>query len=91
MGDRGIVDMGIRRGATVEEAVMNVRRRRRHRAGILNEIEANITELKDKLCPSTEGMSMWRRGSGYKASFSTNETWRFLRVNFTQCSWSRSV
>ncbi|XP_013633236.1 PREDICTED: uncharacterized protein LOC106338914 [Brassica oleracea var. oleracea] len=83
--------MGIRRGATVEEAVMNVRRRRRHRADILNEIEADITELKENLCPSTEDRSMWRRGSGYKTSFSTNETWRILRVNYTQCSWSRSV
>lgn len=91
LGDRGIIDMGIRRGETVEEAVMNVRKRRMHHAGILNEIEADITELKDKHCPSTEDMSMWRRGSGYKASFSTNETWRLLRVNFTQCSWSRSV
>ena len=34
--------MGIRRGATVEEAVLNIRRRRRHRADILNDIEAEL-------------------------------------------------
>lgn len=42
LGDRGIIDMGIRRGATVEEAVLNIRRRRRHRADILNDIEAEL-------------------------------------------------
>lgn len=31
LGDRGVIDMGIRRGATVEEALLSDGRRRRHR------------------------------------------------------------
>ena len=42
LDDRGIIDMGIRRGATVEEAVLNIRRRRRHRTDILNDIKAEL-------------------------------------------------
>lgn len=34
---------------------------------------------------------MWRMESGYKTCFSTNETWRILRVKYAQFSWSRSV
>lgn len=39
LGDRGVIDMGVKKYATVEEAVLCVRRRRRHRVRILNEIE----------------------------------------------------
>ena len=38
LGDRGIIDMGIKREATVEEAVISARRRKRHRTLELNEI-----------------------------------------------------
>ena len=31
LGERGIIDMGIKRGAMIEEAFSNTRRRRRHR------------------------------------------------------------
>ena len=39
LGARGIIDMGVGKEATVEDAVLNTRRRRRHRTEILNEIE----------------------------------------------------
>ncbi|KAL0805465.1 hypothetical protein Bca101_097956 [Brassica carinata] len=46
LGERGMVDMGINRSATVEEALQSVRRRRRHRASLLNDIEADLILVK---------------------------------------------
>lgn len=34
---------------------------------------------------------MWRRESGFKTKFSTNETWRLLRDKSNHCGWARSV
>ena len=45
LGERGIVDMGISREATVEEA-LRVTRRRRHRSQLLNNIEADLVTAK---------------------------------------------
>lgn len=53
LGARGFIDMGIRREATVEEAVFNPRRRRRHRVEILNSIEEELRSLHEKLCDAT--------------------------------------
>ena len=49
LGEHGIIAMGIRRDATVEEDVMSRRRRRRHRTEALNEVEAVMTEVKEKM------------------------------------------
>ena len=38
-GDRGIIDLGIKREATIEEVCLGNRRRRRHRTELLNDIE----------------------------------------------------
>lgn len=46
--------MGIRRGATVKEAVLSDRRRRRNRLEMLNDIEADLTVLKEQICDSME-------------------------------------
>lgn len=46
LGERGIIDMGIIREATVEEAVLSTRRRRRHRTEELNDIEAELLGIK---------------------------------------------
>lgn len=40
LGDRGMIAMGIRKEATIEKAVMRVRRRRKHREELLNDVEA---------------------------------------------------
>ena len=48
LGDRGVIDMGVRKEATLEEAVRCVRRRRKHRNVILNEIEAEAGNGEDE-------------------------------------------
>lgn len=42
LGDCGIVDLGVGKRATVEEAVLSSRRRRRHGTCILNKIEDEL-------------------------------------------------
>lgn len=77
--------------ATVEEAILNPRRRRRHRAGLLNDIESLLTIIEQKLCSVKEDVSLWRRKSGFKQKFSTHETWMLLRETKSQCTWARGI
>ena len=74
LGARGFIDMGVRKNATVEDAVLYGRRRRRHRLSILNDIEDKLDTIRSN--PSLEGIdrSLWRRDSAYKLEFSTQET-----------------
>lgn len=67
LGDRGIIDMGISRDASVEEAVLCSRRRRRHRTNILKDIEFELSSI--SLNSEEEDISLWRRSSGYKQIF----------------------
>lgn len=48
LGTRGVIDLGIRREATVEEVLQKERRRRRHRSVILNEIGKELEHIKEK-------------------------------------------
>ena len=48
LGDRGIIDLGIRREATVEGALHTNRRRKRHRRVLLNDIEKELEVIKAK-------------------------------------------
>lgn len=91
LGARGYIDMGIRREATVEEAMFCFRRRRRHRVVILNEIEEELREIKDRVCIDMEDISQWRRESGYKNGFSTRETWKQIREEKEKCTWTQGV
>ncbi|XP_056843331.1 uncharacterized protein LOC108808454 [Raphanus sativus] len=91
LGDRGITDMGLCKNATVEEAVLQVRRRRRHRSIVLNEIEEEINFIKNNFNSEKEDTSLWRRDSGYKKDFSTQETWNQLRDKKTLCEWALEV
>lgn len=36
-------------------------------------------------------VSTWRRKSGFKANFSTHETWMILRETYVECSWTRGI
>lgn len=91
LGDRGVIDMGVNRNATVEEAVMNLRRRRRHRMRVLNEIEGETTSIASSLNPEKEDINLWKRESGYREHFSTQETWEILREKKLTCSWVKGV
>lgn len=83
--------MGIKREATVEEALMRDKRRRRYRSRVLNEIEAEMETVRERLRVNAEDVNMWRCGSGYKQRFSTHETWWLLRMARERCNWSRSI
>lgn len=91
LGPRGIIDMGVGRNATLEEAAQNVRRRRRHRTALLNDIEGELNVIGCKLCPEKEDTSIWRGKSGFKQKFSSRDTWLLLRESKPFCSWSKGV
>ena len=91
LGEHGIIAMGIRRDATVEEAVMSRRRRRRHRTEALNEVEAVMTEVKEKMRQNIMDVTLWRMKTGFKSTFSSYETWLLVRESHAQCSWARGV
>ena len=53
--------MGISREASVEEAVLSMRRRRRYRTEVHNSIEAELLVIKEKMRNNEEDLSMWKR------------------------------
>ncbi|KAL0796452.1 hypothetical protein Bca101_067829 [Brassica carinata] len=61
LGERGTIELGIRKEANVEEAVLSGRRRRRHRLNLLNVIEADLNKVKDKLNHQVECQFMEKR------------------------------
>lgn len=90
LGDRGIIDMGIRREATVEAIISN-RRRRRHRSEMLNDIKVELNNMKEQYCENMQDASLWKRETGFKQEFSTQKTWKILRGNKPQCGWAKGV
>ncbi|XP_018513795.1 uncharacterized protein LOC108871601 [Brassica rapa] len=89
LGPRGVIDLGIRREATVEEVLLNERRRRRHRSAILIEIEKELEQIKEKQRYEVKDIDLWKRESGFKPNFSTHETWKLTRASGIQCDWGR--
>ena len=62
-GDRGVIDMGIKRNATVSEAWID-RRRRRHRVHYLNSMEDLLTEKWDSR-KSEKDLVLWKAKKRY--------------------------
>lgn len=91
LGPRGIIDMGVSRNATLEEAILNVRRRKRHHIDLLNDIEEELKIIESKLGPEKVDISVWRGKSGFKQRYSSHETWLLLQESKSQCSWSRGI
>ena len=91
VGERGFIDLGIRKEATLEEAVLNLRWRRRHRSEVLQEVETALESVRSKIQSEKLDVSIWRRKSGYRENFSTNETWMLLRGTSVQCLWTRGI
>ena len=91
LGDRGIIDMGVRKEATLEDDVWCIRRRRRHIDVILNEIEAELRLVKEKMRHNVEDSNKWKGKSGFKEKFSTHETWMLLREAYGQCPWAKGI
>lgn len=91
LGERGVIDMGVRSEATLEEVLLNPRRRKRHRRVLLQEIENELICLQGNYCEEERDVDLWRWSSGYKPKFSTQETWKMTRVSGVQVTWGRSV
>lgn len=68
LGERGVIDMGINKEASVAEAVLSTRRRRRHRRVMLNEAEAELLKVAEKMRDNVDDISLWRRTSGFKSN-----------------------
>ncbi|KAG7589015.1 Reverse transcriptase zinc-binding domain [Arabidopsis suecica] len=89
-GDRGCIDLGISKAATVEE-VLSTHKGRRRRVENLNKVEAEIEEIRLKRKPEEDDVNLWRWKTGFKGKFSSNETWKLLRVEQPICSWAKGV
>lgn len=91
MGPRGIIEMGVSRQATLEEAVYAIRRRRRHRSKDLNDLEDELNIIANNLVAEKEDINLWRGKQRFKQKFSTKDTWLLLRENRNPCAWSRAI
>lgn len=60
LGERGYIDLGISKSATVADVIQNYRRRR-HRVVILNKIEEEITEIRDNMSNIEEDVHKWKK------------------------------
>lgn len=91
LGYRGVIEMGIRRSATVEEALFANRRRRTHRTQLLNQVEEELSLLRRKHDPGKSDVTLWKSKAGYKSQFSSKETWYLMREDKEECSWVKGV
>ena len=62
----------------MEDVLQTPRRRMRHHSSMLNDIERALDSFRDQLNTAEDDVDMWRRSSGYKPKFSTQETWLLL-------------
>ncbi|XP_048611985.1 uncharacterized protein LOC125575450 [Brassica napus] len=83
--------MGVCKEATVEDAISRPCRRRRYRTRMLNAVEESLNRVRDNISGDKEDVSLWRRGSGFKSSFSTSETWKIMRGDRVKYDWTRGV
>lgn len=79
--------MGIKRNASLADAVLRRRRVRRHSIQLLNEVESELSSVAGKMQDNIEDTCLWRRALGFKTKFSTKETWNIVRVASPQNSW----
>ena len=59
--------------------------------GLLNDIEAELNIIAEKLRPEKKDVSLWRGKLGFKQKFSTHETWWMLRNAKSSYSWARGI
>lgn len=81
LGNSGLIDLGIVDNALVSDVLEMRQRRRRHRVGILNEIENDIEMLRLSE-DQGDDIACWKQAEGkFMNRFSTKKTWgRFVRA-----------
>lgn len=68
-----------------------MKRRRRHRSDMLNEVEVTIEDQRSKML-NEDDMSLWKQPDGkYKPVFKTKFTWELLRRKEERVLWWRGV
>ncbi|KAL9858138.1 putative RNA-directed DNA polymerase [Arabidopsis thaliana] len=89
-GDRGAIDLGINKHATVVEAWGN-RRRRRHRANFLNRVEERLV-LSWNSRNQAEDCALWKgKENRFRSIFSTKDTWNHIRTVSNKVAWYKGV
>ncbi|XP_024013471.1 uncharacterized protein LOC112087777 [Eutrema salsugineum] len=87
IGARGFIDLGIRRGDTVEDVILR-HRRHRHRASILNRVEDEIEEAKSRYRGQDRDRFFWKIKEGtYKTHFNTKTTRDLIRLSSPKVPW----
>ncbi|CAA7060821.1 unnamed protein product [Microthlaspi erraticum] len=90
-GERGFIDMGISRHATVSQALAT-RRRRQHRSSSLNQIENLLHTLRARGEVTNDDIPLWKlTGDEYRPLFQSNKTWMLIRENGVENSWHRGI
>ncbi|KAG7583882.1 Reverse transcriptase zinc-binding domain [Arabidopsis suecica] len=90
VGERGFVDLGISKEATVAEALTR-RRRRPHRVSLLNDIEENLRSIWQQQRKEEDTMLWKGKNDGFQEHFSTKETWEQIRATSPMVSWHKEV
>ena len=57
----------------------------------LNNIEKVLEGLQNRQGVAEVDVDLWRRDSGFKPKFSTQEHWKLTKRNVAQCSWAQCV
>ncbi|KAG7564158.1 Reverse transcriptase zinc-binding domain [Arabidopsis suecica] len=90
-GPRGIIDMGVKKNASLAEA-WRTRRRRRHCIKNLNLIENALETKWQGRNMNAEDIFLWKgKDNSYKDSFSTKDTWNLIRKISNKVTWYKGV
>lgn len=90
VGERGVIDLGVRKNATVAEAWSDLRRRR-HRTVILNQIEETLLSQRHKRVEEADTV-LWRgKNNMYQTKFCTRDTWNQIRTVLNKVSWHNGI
>ncbi|KAL0865200.1 hypothetical protein Bca101_044318 [Brassica carinata] len=91
IGERGSMDLGIPKNATVEHAVQSYRTRG-HRVYSLRLIGQEILALKNRGLNQLEDECLWMRENGeFKPDFLTSQIWNLTRSKDPKVTWFKGV
>jgi len=86
---RGCINLGITKEASVGD-VLSSHKGRRHRVETLNKVEEVIRKTRVRRKVEEEDLIQWRWKTCFK-HFSSNETWKMLRVEKPICRWAKGI
>ncbi|KAF8116376.1 hypothetical protein N665_0019s0054 [Sinapis alba] len=90
-GSRGSIDLGIHINTNVEMEVQTYRRRR-HRVSVLVQIEDEILSLRSRGLSQVDDDRLWKtEADGFKAGFSSKQTWHITRLQFSLVPWCKGI